>query len=380
MRQEVGKRRVAVVARPILRSLARIVPKARRAVIRTTPDFDDTTRVVAEECARRGLPLTVLTSSDPGPAPQWFLESGHDVVRAWSITGLWRYLRARYVMFTHSLYLSPAPAQNQVIVNLWHGMPLKRIGLMRDYVFLPHFTATVATSPSFAEVIARSFDVGDDKVWITGLPRNDILTRPVTSIPDLHSRRFVTWLPTYRVDASGAMAPDGDPRGLPNAEQVRSLAERLARHDTLLVVKLHPIAPRDDAAAFDQDGVLLIDERWLAERSVSLYELLAGSAALITDYSSVAVDFAVTGRPIVFAQADQDAYLQTRGLVFDPDAIAIHLGPIAENFDTLPDLVVGALTSGATRDPSFFYAAPQHEATRRVFDHMLALGETDSAS
>jgi len=49
-------------------------------------------------------------------------------------------------------------------------------------------------------------------------------------------------------------------------------------------------------------------------------ELLLAADMLITDYSSSAGDFALTGRPVILYQADREAYVsRDRGLYFDVD-------------------------------------------------------------
>ena len=48
-----------------------------------------------------------------------------------------------------------------------------------------------------------------------------------------------------------------------------------------------------------------------------MYEFLAQTDALISDYSSVAVDYLIVDRPIAFALQDYEEYKRTRGFVFD---------------------------------------------------------------
>jgi CDP-glycerol glycerophosphotransferase len=45
--------------------------------------------------------------------------------------------------------------------------------------------------------------------------------------------------------------------------------------------------------------------------------LLWGVDALVTDYSSILVDYAATGRPILYLAPDLEHYAATRGLYFD---------------------------------------------------------------
>jgi CDP-glycerol glycerophosphotransferase (TagB/SpsB family) len=65
-----------------------------------------------------------------------------------------------------------------------------------------------------------------------------------------------------------------------------------------------------------------------------LYELLAESDLLVTDVSSVYVDFLVTQKPQIFYFPDMARYEETRGLLLNP-LQDYTPGPITQNFDEL---------------------------------------------
>ena len=48
-----------------------------------------------------------------------------------------------------------------------------------------------------------------------------------------------------------------------------------------------------------------------------MYMFIALTDALISDYSSVAVDYLIVDRPIAFTLDDYEAYKKTRGFVFE---------------------------------------------------------------
>lgn len=92
------------------------------------------------------------------------------------------------------------------------------------------------------------------------------------------------------------------------------LNEWLEENNTVFVLKPHPMAP---PAKVEQLGnVMVVDELWLSSNDLTLYDLLSVTKVLVTDMSSVVVDFLLTGRPIIFAMDDFDVFSATRGLVF----------------------------------------------------------------
>lgn len=92
------------------------------------------------------------------------------------------------------------------------------------------------------------------------------------------------------------------------------------------------------------DNVAVVTTPSISQRGSSLYELLAHADLLITDHSSVWVDFLLTGRPIVFAISDLADYADSRGFYF-PDVTDLLPGPLVTDVDqlrtALADLVAG---------------------------------------
>jgi CDP-glycerol glycerophosphotransferase len=114
----------------------------------------------------------------------------------------------------------------------------------------------------------------------------------------------VLWLPTFR-DAEGPRGrawSDGD-RLADNAEVgevARALSQAADQYGVELVVKPHPL-DLDDYARL---GLTVLRNAQLEAAQVSLYQLIGSCAALISDVSSVWVDFLALDRPIGFFMPD----------------------------------------------------------------------------
>jgi CDP-glycerol glycerophosphotransferase (TagB/SpsB family) len=349
--------------------LSRLVPKGQSAVIRSFPDFDDSTRSLTASLVARGIRTTILVESHTTGMPTW-LNPSVRVLKVRSGRGVWTYLRSSMVLFTHGLYLSPRPPSNQIVVNVWHGMPIKAIGRDIGQHDPPRFSVTLATSDRFAEIIARSFGVPLEDVWVIGLPRNDQLSEHSEINP--FTNNFTVWLPTYRRSVVGELGNDGDARlGLPTLQAVQELVSSLDSVRQQLVVKLHPMADPSEGDVFRAASVTVIDDLWLSEHDTTLYALLSCSSALITDYSSVAIDYLVTGKPMVLVQQDRRDYGATRGLNFEPTELA-EMAPVVESYDELPSALLNCLNF-----PSYFaraelfYSAPADHVADTLLDRLL---------
>ena len=254
--------------------------------------------------------------------------------------GFWTTLRAGHIVVTHGLGdVNRFGVTGGFIVQLWHGAPLKRLHfdspvttkvagppLIRALLQRMYRAGSrqvdlyVAGSPLAAERLRSAFRVAPGKVRVLGDPRDDALARQasetdggaqaraaVRSILEQAGARIaesdalVLYAPTWR---------DGDPDpGIPNDAEVRAIREACARTGAHLVVRSHPLG----GGAYD---ALLGDRVHAlgAELLRDITPMLGAFDAVITDYSSLALDFALLERPIIWFAPDLERYGSTRGL------------------------------------------------------------------
>ena len=127
------------------------------------------------------------------------------------------------------------------------------------------------------------------------------------------------------------------PYGMPcveTKEQLQRLEEQLAEHNILLLFRPHPV---QDLSVFHKEElphIRIADDVFLASMECTLYELLAQTDALITDYSSVYFDYLLTDRPIALTIADREEYFTRFTLAF-PDYKEAVKGFYIETFSQL---------------------------------------------
>lgn len=353
---------------------ALIPPVPNRVCYRSLPDYSDNAHYVFRHAltTRNGLEhVWLLRDMTQAPRIQadfetWRAEAGtvgHSLRIASRRTpeGYWLHLRSRWIFHTHGVYRVTGTAlRGRVIVNLWHGMPVKCIGRLNRVTPNPYptfGTVHVATSHFFRYVIAAAFAVPPERVTIGALPRCDALRpghRPAASRAAIEAllripvgRRWLLWMPTYRTEEKLERSPrrsflDDLPDGF-----LESLGAACAKQGCTVVVKLHPFDPLNEAPAPTASACI----RWLkaadwAQTRVQLYDLIAASDALISDISSVIFDYLTTRRPIGLTALDAAKY--PRDLVFPIDDL---LG--SQRFDLLSsteaiDAFVAKAAAGAS--------------------------------
>lgn len=286
---------------------------------------DDARRRIHEDLAR--LP------------PSAVAENSVQILHRHSPRGYLAFLCSKFVFHTHGVYrMTTAAYRDRRIVSLWHGMPIKCIGALNLRSPNPHptfGTHHIATSAMFRSIIAAAFRAEFDDVILSGLPRCDTLVdpSPVAATRDQvrsalgveDQKTLVLWMPTYRTVSTRAHLETGvaGPQTfLDDLEegQLAKIDDLAGSHGCEIVVKLHPDDPLNDLDLdLGLENIRFLPARAFLEIGVELYDVLGHTDALITDVSSVVIDFATTSRPIGILGFDPANY--TRDVVISPSAI-----------------------------------------------------------
>jgi CDP-glycerol glycerophosphotransferase (TagB/SpsB family) len=298
-----------------------VLKKTGKVAFLGYPDFDDMLRGILPYINNE---LIVLTHDSHSARPEW-LPPNIKVVQKTSVIGLYHILTSEVIYFTHGIskFFIPIKKNRQCIINLWHGMPLKKIGYLDGKKQVSESHYIIATSYFFQSILAQSFGMSNEDIIVTGLPRNDILTSKTSNseLIDVECgfNKVFVWLPTYRASNVGDVRVDGKNLPLLGFENfdIERLNGILQSINAVLYVKPHPMSPHSDDDYKMLSNVNIINDSWLSDKSITLYELLSISDELWTDFSSVYVDYLLTGKEIKFVINDLAEYSNSRGFTFD---------------------------------------------------------------
>lgn len=232
--------------------------------------------------------------------------------------------------------------KKRLIINLWHGVPLKKIALLdpnlkkaaRIYfkkIFSENYTCILTTSHELIPLMARSFAVSEDKIKVWGQPRNDGLfqkndCREILGqlFPDLPEyAKTVLYAPTFRDYGQIQLFPFKDF----DQEQLEAFLEE---KNMLLFIRTH-VAEQGSAAPYLGKRIRFLGN----EQAEDVTGILNIFDCLITDYSSIYIDYLLTDKPMVFLPYDRQQYLDGRGMNFDYDDVTP--GPKPETFNDFLD-------------------------------------------
>lgn len=242
-----------------------------------------------------------------------------------------KYYRALYlskwIFMTDAYGFCRLPRRDQVRVQLWHGC-----GFKTRVNFVPcekRYEYNVVVSDAYRKIHADIYGLREDQVLITGYPKEDRLFHPMSGWQEIlcipQAKKYIFWMPTFRKAQAQLknldMEAPEDETGLPVLESAKDLAavnEILKEADACLVIRLHPF---QDASAIHADGysnIILMDNEIVEEQHLDINAILGNADALISDYSSAAVDYMILDRPMAFTIDDVEAYESGRGFVFHP--------------------------------------------------------------
>jgi CDP-glycerol glycerophosphotransferase (TagB/SpsB family) len=346
--------RVGALANRLIHCANFVIPKSRLLVISCYPDIED--QVVAilraltpEKFAAYNVVLLVTDSTEDARRKLQRLVGINAarvrVVPKFSVAGIWAYIRARVVLFTHGLYGSASSPANQVVVNLWHGMPLKRIwsGAVNDQP--PQCDYMLSTSDFFSVKLSELSGLPIARIPATGLPRNDLFfsTQPAVRAFDtlVHAdaQRVLFFLPTFRRSTAGFQSKDGGEEASPllmSDHEEALFKQTLQETGTRILVKPHPLSPHYGRVDQSDDNIWIISDAWLHDHGLMLYEALGATDGLISDVSSVIVDHLCAQKPCITYFPDFELYGSTRRFMLEP--LEDYLpGPVCRTVDDLCD-------------------------------------------
>lgn len=244
------------------------------------------------------------------------------------------FLVAKYCFYDCGT-LKIRPSKKQYVISLWHGVPLKQIGLMINEQSSKldkynDFSKILVPSKSWMDIYQKCFECTLDQIFINGFPRNDFLFCPAYNKLSLLGINYeyeknILWMPTFRSSISGRYNDLDSNKAwdLPIFNTVAELSEFnkfLASINCQLVIKLHPYSTLNLNAPKNFSHLVFVRNSDLNKHGIINYEFVACFDALVTDYSSILFDYLLTGKPMAFTIDDFEGYSNKRGFtVSDPD-------------------------------------------------------------
>lgn len=245
--------------------------------------------------------------------------------------------QAKYLITDTSFTPNYVKKDDQIILNVWHGTPLKTLGkkdnsgyhslgniqknfVIADYLLYPNeYMMNHMIEDYMLENICHA------QCLLSGYPRNEIFfTEPnldIIKYLKLEGKQVIGYMPTWR----GSVGNVDEGTTIDTVVDYLYEIDKRLDNNQVLLVNLHPfIQSQIHYDSFQK--IIPFPEQY------ETYEVLNICDMLITDYSSVFFDYANTRKKIILFAYDLEEYLIDRGLYISLDSLPF---PIVKTVDDL---------------------------------------------
>ncbi|PEL92924.1 CDP-glycerol glycerophosphotransferase family protein [Bacillus wiedmannii] len=231
-------------------------------------------------------------------------------------------------------------------IQLWHAAgAIKKFGLLatifkkrnkraqkRFVKVYNNFHKIVVGSDALATVYADAFNLSQDQMLSTGIPRTDLFfnkmkKKQITNNflnenQFLRDKKIILYAPTFR---------DGEIEHFNLNLNLEEIYKEL-HQEYIFLIKLHP-AVRNKINYLKQYSDFIFDY----SLHPNVNELLLITDILITDYSSIPFEFCLLNKPMIFYPYDLEHYKKQRGFIEDYHATVP--GPVVYSTKELIEVI-----------------------------------------
>lgn len=244
------------------------------------------------------------------------------------------------------------------------------------------FDYHISTSSLSSRIVSIDSGICYSKFLNLGFPRNDNLLNfenkevVLDKLCNILKRKFqkiILYTPTFRDYEKGILKK----RGLFGYDDdlfLYKLSRILDENNSVLLMKLHPFQNVNVFSSMALSNIFV----WKPTDNLGLYDIMAVSDVLITDYTSAYFDFLLLDKPVVFNFYDFEEYHETRGFSFNPIK-NFCAGTIVYSSEELLDCINSILIKG-TDDccekrhyvNSFFNEFMDNRSSERICNKILS--------
>ena len=278
--------------------------------------YGDSPKYIAEEIMRQSLPYDLV----------WLVYDMNDIfpngirkVKFYSLKSRFELSTARVIISNTKSRLPYSKKRTQYYIQTWHGgFGVKYIekdieqflpdDYVRDSKYDSSITDLILSGSDFQTQVIKDSFWYDGEIFMKGIPRNDIFfnytQETISKLKKLYgfeeNVKIVIYAPTFRKNGNV------DVYQL-NAHKLLQTLRKKTGDVWKLIIRLHPsVAGKSGIFHYDDD---VIDGSSYADSQ----ELLVLSDLLITDFSSMMMDFAIMRKPVFLFILDLQDYIKDAG-------------------------------------------------------------------
>lgn len=302
-----------------------------------------------------------------------------NIIYFYSLRGIIVLAKAKVYICSHGINdITPYANKNKVIICLWHGLPIKKIGNMAKGTFgkdnkINHFVNRLINAnekidlfltPSayYKNIFEQSFGSKVKDYLFAQYPRVTELKSRYKKIGERGANsRIIVFAPTFRDYVSECYYEKSGI--LPSLDYLPKLNLILEKLNFKMVIKLHPYIYVNHTY---MDALSEFNHIIYADKNDDVLDTLINSEMLITDYSSIYFDFLSLKKEVIFLMPDYEMYKNNgRGLNFEFEKMAP--GRICKTWSHIADYL-------QCRESEEFIPDAKYESSLRISNEFEVRG------
>ncbi|WP_353661243.1 CDP-glycerol glycerophosphotransferase family protein [Hydrogenimonas sp. SS33] len=312
-----------------------------------------------------------------------------DVEYYLSLRGLYLSYRAGIVFLTNGFSdLNRIASMGAYVVQLWHGMPIKKIQLDSEIdtkISLPllgpiltifhkllmrtvnqNIDLFIVNNEKEQHRISRAFGISKNKVVILGSPRLEIIQdknlsknicKKLQNI-NKNCKVKILYAPSWRENGWD------ENHFIHNYKKIDKALKKL---NACIYIKTHPLTSLEEVELWN---IKKIENIYLLNESAfnDINQIYNCVDILITDFSSLIYDFSSLSKPIIFFIPDLETYEANRGFYENPVLIAEN--KINKTWDQLINEIENVIKNGKCNSIEKFNKVDNSKNINRIIEYL----------
>ena len=246
------------------------------------------------------------------------------------------YVKTTDVFFTTHADITGDKPKNSLYIELWHGIGCKKAGFIMDELDDSTFKwydsikkkidYFILPNDFWATIFSAIFNIKRNRILTLGYPKfdnfiNKNAKEDLSKILDIDVSKFskiIYYTPTFKRGCSRQLESNININNLIDLNKYDEtiLINYLKDNNYLLCIKKHP-SDEVNYNLFENDNIKIINDEKLLEKEITINEILDAADLLISDFSSLVVEFSFLNKPIICIDTNLKSYSKNRGIVFE---------------------------------------------------------------
>ena len=345
----IGKlvRFICFLAESIIVLFTTLIPRNKKMIIFGAwwgNKYDDNSRALFEYTVKNRPDIQAYWLSSNKNVVNSIIKKGYPAIYSKSIKAIYIALRTGYECYCTSQVDVGSNLTKYLggctIINLWHGVPLKKIlyddsitnkktkiiaslKIKLSKITNPNWFV-ICTSDFYYKIYQHAFRISGDKVLNLGQARNDYLFYDLSNPykEKYAGKTIIVYMPTHRQEGRRTL-------NIANVLDLYSLDVLLKKSNAILLIKKHYYHREEPSLREEFENI-----QEVTDDNPEAYVLLKAADILISDYSSVYIDYLLLKRPQLFFCFDYDDYIMNDREMYI-DYFSNVPGPICKNSEEL---------------------------------------------